>query len=397
MENKRKVGGVIIMHPNHNNYGTSLQGLATVRVIQKLGYTLRIIRYNKRRSILKLLSNIVGYIKTGAIQQWLIRRQHIKARLEHPVYAENVKVRTDKCNAFKKRFLEPLCDYYTGWDALTNGSKNYDIVFVGSDQVWSPMSLYAGFYNLLFVDKSVPQFSYSSSFGKSFIMDHQKKGVARFLNKMDAIGVREVRGAEIVKELTDRDATVVADPTLLLSKEDWDEQIKDSSAHIDEPYILCYMLGPRQDNRDAVTKLGKELGLKIVSFNHMDWYEPTDEGFGDINNYDSDCLDFVKLLSNAEYVVTDSFHCSVFSILFHKKFLTFYRLKPTDKKSSHSRIESLLGLMGLSDRTIKLMGDDHNIDDIIRREPNWEIVDQNLSELREKSLSFLKKCLEIKK
>ena len=48
MENKRKVGGVIIMHPNHNNYGTSLQGLATVRVIQKLGYTLRIIRYNKR-------------------------------------------------------------------------------------------------------------------------------------------------------------------------------------------------------------------------------------------------------------------------------------------------------------------------------------------------------------
>lgn len=397
MENKRKVGGVIIMHPNHNNYGTSLQGLATVRVIQKLGYTLRIIRYNKRRSILKLLSNIVGYIKTGAIQQWLIRRQHIKARLQHPVYAENVKVRTDKCNAFKKRFLEPLCDYYTGWDALTNGSKNYDIVFVGSDQVWSPMSLYAGFYNLLFVDKSVPQFSYSSSFGKSFIMDHQKKGVARFLNKMDAIGVREVRGAEIVKELTDRDATVVADPTLLLSKEDWDEQIKDSSAHIDEPYILCYMLGPRQDNRDAVTKLGKELGLKIVSFNHMDWYEPTDEGFGDINNYDSDCLDFVKLLSNAEYVVTDSFHCSVFSILFHKKFLTFYRLKPTDKKSSHSRIESLLGLMGLSDRAIKLMGDDHNIDDIIRREPNWEIVDQSLSELREKSLSFLKKCLEIKK
>lgn len=397
MIKKRKVGGVIIMRPNHNNYGTALQGLATVRVIERLGYPFRIIRYRKRRTMVELLRTLPGYVMSGALKQWWVRRKRSGAQKDHAEYARNVAVRTAKCNAFKERVFEPLCDYYTGWKDLSEGSKRYDVVFVGSDQVWSPLSLYAGFYNLLFVDASVPQFSYSSSFGKSFIMEHQKKGVARFLNKMDAIGVRETRGAEIVKELTGRTATVVADPTLLLSREEWEKEIEGSDARIEEPYILCYMLGPRKDNRDAVTSLGKRLGLKVVTFNHMDWYEPTDESFGDIQNYDCDCLDFVKLLSQAEYVMTDSFHCTVFSIIFHKKFLTFYRLNPTDKKSSHSRIENLLDLMGLQEHAAKRVDE---VDDLSRKityDPDWSRVDEKLLALREKSMDFLSKCLEIKK
>ena len=394
---KRKVGGVVIMHPNHNNYGTALQGLATVRIIQALGYPFRIIRYKKQRSLWETFKTLPGYIRSGAFKQWKASRKRRKAKKIHPDYAKNVKVRTDKCNEFKKKHFEPLCDYYTGWKQLKQGSKNYDVIFVGSDQVWSPLSLYAGFYNLLFVDPSVPQFSYSSSFGKTFIMNHQKRGVARFLNKMDAIGVREIRGAEIVKELTGKEATVVADPTLLLTREQWEQEIKDSKAKVDEPYILCYLLGPRKDNRDAVTKLGKQLGLKVLTFNHMDWYEPLDENFGDINDYSSDCLDFIKLLSNAQYVITDSFHCSVFSILFHKQFLTLYRLKPTNKMSSHSRIESLLDIMGIPERKAALMGNNENLEVIIKEIPDWKLVDKNLDKLRESSLEFLKNCLEIRR
>lgn len=394
-ENKRKVGGVVIMHPGQNNYGTSLQGLATIRVIQSLGYPFRIIRYNKKRSLLDIIKTLPGYLRSGALNSFLHSRKQKQLTAEHPEFARIKKERTDAVNRFKAKHLEPLCDYYTGWDALCKGSKNYDVVFVGSDQVWGPLSLYAGFYNLMFVDQSVPQFSYSSSFGKSFIMEHQKKGVARFLNKMDAIAVREVRGAEIVKELTGREATVVADPTLLLTKEQWEAEIKDSKAEYKEKYILCYMLGPRTDNREAVTRLGKELGMKVVTFNHMDWYEPADEGFGDIQNYTSDCLDFVKLLSNAEYVLTDSFHCSVFSILFHKKFLTFYRLNPSDKKSSHSRIDSILGLMGLQDHIVK--DTKKNYSDILKKDVDWTHVDKKLDDLRRESMDFLKKALEIKK
>ena len=382
------------MHPNHNNYGTALQGLATVRVIQSMGYPFRIIRYNKQRSIWEMLKVFPGYLRSGAIHQLLVNWEHRRAWRKHPEYARNVAKRTEKCNAFKQEVFEPLCDYYTGWKSLHKGSLNYDVIFVGSDQVWGPLSLYAGFYNLMFVDKSVSKFSYSSSFGKSFILEHQKKGVATFLKRLDAIGVREIRGAEIVKELTGRDATVVADPTMLLTRKDWEREIISSDAWIGEPYILCYMLGPRLDNRNAVMQLGKELNLKVVTFNHMDWFEPADEGFGNIQNYDSDCLDFVKLLSKAEYVVTDSFHCTVFSIIFHKKFLTFYRLKSTDKKSSHSRIESLLDLMGIPERAVGMVEGNVNLVDLLLSSPNWDDVDNRLSILRGKSIAFLKKCLE---
>jgi hypothetical protein len=397
MARKRKVGGVVIMHPNHNNYGTALQGLATVMVIQSLGYPFRIIRYNKQRSIFNILKTLPGYLRSGLLDSLKIQYRNKKMQFLHPEYVENVKLRTSKCNMFKNTYFEPLCDYYTGWSALVEGSKNYDVIFVGSDQVWSPLSLYAGFYNLMFVDKSVCRFSYSSSFGKSYIMKHQIKGVTSFLNKMDAIGVREVRGVEIIKELTGKDATLVADPTLLLSKAEWSNLIKDSTAEIGEPYILCYMLGPRTDNRIAVTKLGKILGLKIVVFNHMDWYEPADENFGDIHDYTSDCLDFVNLLSKAEYVVTDSFHCSVFSVLFNKKFLTFYRLKPTDKKSSHSRIESFLGLLGIENHAVKDVDDMIKLENTLKSEIDWNVVDIRLNELRRASKDFLIKALEISK
>jgi len=103
------------------------------------------------------------------------------------------------------------------------------------------------------------------------------------------------------------------------------------------------------------------------------------------------------LLSEAEYVLTDSFHCTVFSILFHKKFLTFYRLYPSDKKSSHSRIESLLEIMKLKERALKTGMNDDNALRILCSEPNWETVDQNVSELRTESMKFLKDSLEIQK
>lgn len=396
MERTRKVGGVVIMHPNHNNYGTALQGLATIRVIQKLGYPLRIIRYNKRRSLLDIMTTLPGYLMSGAIDVWRSQRLTKKMKKANPEYANNIIKRTEKCNEFKKRYFEPLCDYYTGWKELTEGSKNYDVVFVGSDQVWSPLSLYAGFYNLMFVDKSIPQFSYASSFGRSDVMKHQRKGVARFLEKMDAIGVRESSGAKITKKLTGRDAVVVLDPTLLLTRQEWDEQIVQSTASINEPYILSYILGPRKDNREFVMSIGEKLGLKVLSFNHMDRYVVADENFGDIQNYEADALDFLALLKNAEYVITDSFHCSVFSLLFHKQFITLYRVKPQDSKSTHSRIENLLDMAGLKDHAIAQLNKDYALK-ILNQEIEWKSVDEKISEFRRESLSFFSHCLELSK
>lgn len=387
---RRKVGGVVIMHPNHNNYGTSLQGFATVKFVQRIDYPFRIIRYNKKRTIKEILKTFVGLIRSGAMKEAAFRIYQKLFMKTHKEYARLIAERTEVVNKFKSKYFDAISDFYTGYTNLCEGSKNYDVIFVGSDQVWGPLSLYSRFYNLLFVDKNIPQFSYASSFGVSSIFPWQRKGTAEYLDKMDVIGVREVRGKEIVDELSKRKATVVADPTLLLTKDEWAECIQDSKMQIDEPYILSYTLGPREDIREEIMKFGKQTGLKVVSFRHMDWFEPADENFGDIPVYNADPLDFVKLLSKAEYVCTDSFHGTVFSIIFQKKFTTFYRHKPTSNGSTHSRIDSLLGIMGLEKRLFN-----GNLKKEIEEEVDYAAVGEKLSKLRQESMDFFKNALEV--
>ena len=120
----------------------------------------------------------------------------------------------------------------------------------------------------------------------------------------------------------------------------------------------------------------------------MDEYVETDETFGDEAPYDVDPNDFVKYISNAEYVCTDSFHCSAFSIQFHRKFMTFYRFAVNSKIGRNSRIDSLFNTLGIS-RSHVFNGDITKIDEAI----NWNVIDDNLAKLREESIKYLKNSL----
>lgn len=389
------VGGVVIMHKNHNNYGTSLQGFATVDIIQQLGYCLRIIRYIKKRTFKDILLTAPFLILSGALKP--IKRS-LKTKIEkrrHPEYAKNILIRTNKVNKFKSIYFEPISDYYEGYTQLSEGSKKYDVVFVGSDQVWGPLSLYSKFYNLLFVNDSIPRFSYASSFGISNILPWQKKGTSQYLNRMNQIGVREIRGKEIVDSISNKKATVVLDPTLLLTANRWLELAKESSFNITEHYIFVYILGNRTDIRNEVKKLSMQTNCQIVAMNHVDWYVPEDEGFGDITPYDVDAFDFIKLLSKATYVCTDSFHATVFSLLFHKQFITFYRHKKVSSKSTQSRIDSILKIFGCESRLFNFNGKD--LKTSIEQPINYDYFEEKLITIRQDSLDFLKKGLELSK
>ena len=393
MENKKKIGCVVIMHPGQNNYGSSLQGFATISKIGQLGYDYEIIRYNKKRSVKETLSQLPDMLKIGLVGQVCYRLHKKLDFMLHREYKRTRAIRTKAVDAFKTQYLDAKSRFYTGYKALHKGSLNYAAVMVGSDQVWGPFSLYSKFYNLLFVDEAIPKFSYASSFGVSVIHPCQRKAVAGYLNRIDKIGVREQRGKEIVKELTGKEAKVVLDPTLLLTREEWETNIDESRCAIGEPYILCYVLGERKDIRESIKELGRRTGIKIVNLPHIDNYHSMDDKLGDINLYDVSPFDFIRLVRDATYVVTDSFHGSVFSILFHKKFLTFYRKDPKKKGSTHSRIDSLFDIFHVKDR-IYTDGD-------IRRQMEADIdygyVESKLDEMRESSLSFLTECLALSK
>lgn len=388
MENKQKIGCVIAYTEGHNNYGTSLQGYAMLKKIQQLGYEVEVIHYVKQLSTIQKIKFVANAIRAGEWKSIVARLTAKRTLKKYPQYAAGIAKRTKAVNAYKAKTLLPLFHTYVGYDALHKGSLNYDAVVVGSDQVWTPMSLPNKFFNLLFVDDSVHKIAYASSFGVSEIPSFQRKETGLYLDRFYRIGVREERGKEIVEELSHQKATVVADPTLLLTREEWEAEISDARPNESEPYIFCYFLGTNQEARKAANQLRKQTGYKIITIRHMDEYVPEDEQFGDEAPYNVDPNDFVKYISKAAYVCTDSFHCTVFSILFHRQFMTFYRFAATNKTGRNSRIDSLFNILGLQDRLY--IG---NIS-IIGNPIAYDKVDKRLKGLRENSLEFLKNCFK---
>ena len=235
---------------------------------------------------------------------------------KNPEYKKGQDIRKCATNKLKEKVFVPYFKEYVGYKALCEGSKEFDACFVGSDQVWRPIGFYSNYWNLNFVDDSVPKFSYASSYGVSSIPTIQKSGTKQYLNRLDMISVREQNAKEIVESLSSKKALVVADPTMLRTREQWENFASNSTHEMpNEKYIFCYFLGIREDIREEAKKLANNENLKIVILRHMDEFVPADENLGDYAPYDIDAQDFVKLLMNAEYVCTDSFHGTIFSIL----------------------------------------------------------------------------------
>lgn len=392
---KRKIGYVMAYKNGHNNYGTSLQGYALLYTLEHLGYNVEIINYKKKMPFLQKVAWVVNAIRVGEMKELMTRIYHKKNVSTNEAYAENMRIRTESVDKYKRdRFYHHFKDFI-GYKALHEGSRDYDAVVVGSDQVWTPMGLPTRFYNLLFVDERVKKIAYASSFGVSSIPAFQQTATGRYLDRFYRIGVREIRGKEIVDNLSHQKATVVADPTLLLTKQDWENEINTSLPSssgrnkLEEGYIFCYFLGTNKDARNAANKLKEITGLKIVCIRHMDEYVESDEFFGDFAPYDVDPNDFVRLISKATYVCTDSFHCSVFSSIFHRQFMTFYRFSETNKTGRNSRIDSLFEELSIP-RSHIYSGDINEI----KTEINWDKVDERVARLRTDSLLFLKQSLE---
>ena len=184
-------------------------------------------------------------------------------------------------------------------------------------------------------------------------------------------------------------ATVVADPTLLLSADDWAKEAQNANVDTSEPYIFCYFLGTNPDTRKAANELKAKTGLKIIVLRHVDEFVESDEQFGDESPYAVDPNDFVKYIRDAEYVLTDSFHYSAFSIQFHKKFMTFYRFAIGAKGGRNSRIDSLFSVLGIPREHI-YQGDVLKVDNPIE----WSVVEDNLHKIRNNSIGFLQEALK---
>ena len=374
-----------------NNYGTMLQSFATLKKIQSLGYECEIIRYKKHLSCWQKICLLFNLVRIGDFSSHMrIVKNTVNSRIR-PSYKKGKVTKDNSFKKFAEKKLLPFFNEYNGYEELHEGSKNYSLVLVGSDQIWSLISIYGGFFNLMFVDDSVPKVSYASSFGVTSIPSFQQKATKVYLDRFNKIGVREESGKTIVDSLSVNKATVVADPSMLLTAQEWETEMSNIAIEHREPYIFCYFLGRNKKYRGGVEELKNTTGCHIVAVCHNDEYVKSDEGFGDFVPYDVGPLEFLKYIHEAQFVCTDSFHCTVFSILFHKKFMSFYRYQSDSNGSRNTRIDNLLSRFMLTDRIYK--GDIK----LIMSDIDYEVVDVKLKEFREESQTFLENELKMAK
>lgn len=253
-------------------------------------------------------------------------------------------------------------------------SEQFDYFIAGSDQVWNPHYNFVGTSDLLAFAKPKQRISYAASFGVNEIPDEKKEVYAENLRLFKALSVREKRGAEIIKELTGRNAQVVLDPTMLLTSEQWSKVERKSKFTPKKKYALVYSLGEKSvDFEKAINLYGKEMEIFDIRSLQKNGREiPVGPA------------EFLYLIHHAELILTDSFHASVFSILFHKRFITLKRLGI----DMSSRIVSLANTIGAVDK----FDEKNNLD--CSDGLDFVMVDQLIEVERKNSINFLKKALE---
>lgn len=359
------------------NHGAILQGYALYKTLSNLGADVEMLDYEPE--YFKRIYNVESFKK------WLWLPGPLLSRFPKFLLLRNrVSKRNKKFDRFIRRNIHMSQNRFADVYDLNNVIVPYDTFISGSDQVWN--NSITNFDPVFFLDfptaNKSKKISYAASFGFSSIPEELKSEYKRLLSNWDYYSVREKNGVDILNELLNISATQCCDPTLLLSHQEWNNVL--SSKREKEKYILVYSAGAIRTTLRYAQQLANEKNMKLIKITSVCSREVF---MGEITNpYQVDFRvtaspdEFLSLISNASYVITDSFHATVFSLLFHTPFLTLIK---TDK--INDRALDLMTITGTENRTLE----DHysQIDQPI----DWQKVDNRIEAYREKSLEYLKK------
>ncbi len=375
----KKIG---ILSVYNHNYGSVLQAYALQKRLEQLGYNTEIIRYRKTNYVKQAMRLLYfPLLKATVKMKW--KKIYCKV-FQKNIYEYILVSRESAFTEFIKKNLT-FSEVYCGKKALEKATQKYIGFVLGSDQVWNPMNLGGDFYTMMFIPDSKVKITYAPSFGVARIPSAQIEKTKKYLSRIDYISVRETDGIRIVGELTGRKVPQVVDPTILIDRAVWDE-LKGKEKLIKEKYIFCYFISTNATYRNFAKRLSRKTLLKIVSIPHVDEFVRADVDFGDIVPEGVGPAQFVNLISNAEYVCTDSFHGTVFSTLYEVPFFTFSRYSGDGKDSTNSRLYSFLKLIDMEER---LYSGEADITDKDLRVINFEKAKKNLDSLRKNSEDYL--------
>lgn len=293
--------GIMTMH-RVQNVGSVLQAYALQNKIEQFGHDVEIIDYvfppPKERHFSP--KDVISW-GWDAMQGFPARRK------------------SKKMARFRNDFLHTSSIEYSTHEELISSPPKCDIYCTGSDQVWNPKHVgYDTSFMLDFAPKNAPRISYASSFATAEIEEPFFSLYAQFLEKYDSLTVREQSGINIINKMTGKNAQVVCDPTLLLTKTEWETVANQTEVGLSKGYILIYLLrymfDPRPGFYNIVESVRQALNLPVYQFNPY-----SNDGFHKhiIPLRGMGPMDFVSLVKNASFIVTDSFHGAAFATIYN--------------------------------------------------------------------------------
>ena len=331
------------------NYGALLQAYATQYVIESMGFNTEIINYKEGKDHrFRPSIEAISYLSINKIKKLFSPHKTNNIVLDQ-IHKENKDLRVIAANNFRAERLKNIVNV-DGFKNLQNQSKKYEAVIVGSDQLWEPNVSFSYFYSLMFAPKGVKRISYATSMGVSSYPWYVKRQAAIFLNRIDYLSIREEQGRKIIKSICGREATVVLDPTYLISKDEWESLIPEYKV-VDSGYVLCFFLGSNMPMKEKAKEYARQHELRVVSILSNEVSE-NDAEFADEVLIGRSPEDFINLIRGANCVFTDSFHCFTFCIINEIQVFVTYRVRQ-GLASRNSRIDNIVDKFGVQDRLVK--------------------------------------------
>jgi coenzyme F420-reducing hydrogenase beta subunit len=363
-----KAGLLTFYHLHH--YGAILQAAATQRALETLGWECETIDY---------FVNQDTRIFRPAASPSLAASDAYNA-LHYPA----VRRRWQRFEDFSRSFLRLTDRRYESREELRRAELPYDLLVSGSDQIWNPTIFPDRRFDPVFFGAFSPlrKIAYAPSFGVARLPEGMEEELKGYLEGFSHLSVREVSGREIVREASGREAAVVLDPTLLLTAAEWSALAADPALR-EKEYILCYGISRSGALEPYIRRLAEETGLPVVQLcGTRRKLHPKARMISDAGP-----AEFLGLFQRAAYVCTNSFHGTVFSVLFQRPFFT--AVAPAElQEPERSRTFSLLSRLGLTERVVG-KGDAAGL----RDRPDWAAAEARLAAARAGAMAYLKAAL----
>ncbi|QQX75955.1 MULTISPECIES: polysaccharide pyruvyl transferase family protein [Aequorivita] len=375
---KRKIA--ILTQPLHDNYGGLLQAYALSKTLNQYGDVLIINRWGGHNSYIKKFAS--------KIKHSLIRNPNIPTKSQKAIISQHT-------NAFREKYIPNISQRITTDKGMREHSKmGFNTYVVGSDQCWRPN--YSPKITNFFLDfvrdkQNLTRISYAASFGTSEweFNDEQTKICKDLIQKFEGVSVRESSGVQLCKNHLNSDAIHVLDPTMLLDIEEYKKLTESENVSKSMGNLKVYVLDKSVEKTKLIEYVTEKLNLKsfeVMPDKRMRNARVTSNNVNEFI-YPSPLV-WLKGFQDAEFVITDSFHGTVFSILHNLPFIAI-----GNERRGLSRFESLLQMFGLEDRLL-IEYNIENANEILKRKIKWSEVNNKLEKERKKAKNFLNTYLK---